>query len=168
MQKLILYLFLFFSIISYSQETKIDVEKLNTKVSILINNHRKTLNVKTLEKDEVLKKAAKDHSCYIAKKQSLSHNQINKNKINPKDRVHFYQGTDFVLVGENLLYTSIKNKVYTDEDLDILAVKIFDLWKNSPNHLKNMINSKYTYAELGFCLDGENKKLYVAQVFGAK
>ena len=168
MKKIILYFLILSSWVSFSQEMNIDLDKLNFKVLTLVNNHRSILNVKTLEKDEVLKKAANDHSCYIAQKQSLSHNQINKNKINPKDRVYFYQGTDFVLVGENLLYTSIKNKVYTDDDLDILAVKIFDLWKNSPNHLKNMTNSKYAYTKLGFCIDKKNNKLYVAQVFGAK
>ena len=82
--------------------------------------------------------------------------------------MYFYKGNDFILVGENILYTSIKNKVYTNDDLDILAVKIFDLWKNSPNHLKILSDSKFTFTELGFTLDSKNNRLYVAQVFGAK
>jgi uncharacterized protein YkwD len=168
MQKIILYIFFFISAISFSQETKIDVVKLNTKVSNLINNHRKTLKVKTLEKDEYLKKAAEDQSCYIAKNKSLSHEQTTINKENPKKRVYFYQGNEFIMIGENLLYTSIIDKTYSDSALDILATKIFNLWKNSPNHLKNINNSKYSFAELGFCLDWEDKRIYVAQVFGVK
>lgn len=166
MKKVFLYILVLSSYISFAQD--INLDELNIKVLNLVNNHRKSLNVKEFEKDDYLKKAAEDHSCYIAQKQSLAHEQTNKSKINPKDRVYFYKGTDFILVGENLLYTSIKNKVYTDGDLDILAGKIFDLWKKSPNHLKNMTNSKYSYAELGFCIDQKNNKLYVAQVFGAK
>jgi uncharacterized protein YkwD len=168
MQKIILTLLLLITSISFCQETKIDFEKLDIKVADLINNHRNTLRLKSLEKDIFLKKAAEDQSSYIAKTKTLSHEQISKNKKMPINRVDFYKGQEFILVGENLLYTSIKEIVYSDTDLDVLAAKIFNLWKNSPNHYKNMINSKYYYAELGFCLDWKNKRIYVAQVFGAK
>jgi uncharacterized protein YkwD len=168
MQKIIITLLLLISSISFCQETKIDFEELDTKVSDLINNHRNTLRLKSLEKDIFLKKAAEDQSSYIAKTKTLSHEQTTKNKKMPINRVDFYQGQEFILVGENLLYTGIQDKTYSDIDLDVLAAKIFNLWKNSPNHYKNMINSKYYYAEFGFCLDWKNKRIYVAQVFGAK
>lgn len=168
MKYLILYLFLLTNCISYGQDSKIDLELLESKVFTLINDHRVSLNVATFEKDVMLQKAAKDHCIYIAKKQSLTHEQSNPNKKLPKDRVYFYKGNDFVLVGENLLFTGIKDKIYTETDLDILALKIFNLWKNSPNHLKIMSSEKYTYTGFGFHLDWTNKKLFVAQVFGAK
>jgi uncharacterized protein YkwD len=100
--------------------------------------------------------------------QTLTHEQTNSKKVNPKDRVYFYGGNDFNLVGENLLFTGIKNQIYSNEDLDALALKIVQLWKKSPNHLKNMINPKYTFTEIGFSIDWENKKIYVVQLFGAK
>lgn len=168
MKNLILYLFLLTNCISYSQDTKIDLEQLENKVFSLINDYRVSLNVTQLENDVILQKAAKDHSIYIAKKQSLTHEQNNPNKKLPKDRVYFYKGNDFVLVGENLLYTGIKDNIYTETDLNILALKIFNLWKDSPNHLKIMSSEKYTHTGFGFHLDRTNKKLYVAQVFGAK
>ena len=168
MKYLILYLFLLTNCISYGQDSKIDLELLESKVFTLINDHRVSLNVATFEKDVMLQKAAKDHCIYIAKKQSLTHEQSDPNKKLPKDRVYFYKGNDFVLVGENLLFTGIKDKIYTETDLDILALKIFNLWKNSPNHLKIMSSEKYTYTGFGFHLDWTNKKLFVAQVFGAK
>ena len=168
MKNLILYLFLLTNCISYSQDSKIDLELLHDKVFTLVNNYRVSIKVKPLLKDAVLKEAAEDHSIYIAKKQLLTHEQSNPNKKLPKDRVYFYKGTDFVLVGENLLFTGIKDKIYTETDLDVLANKIIELWKNSPNHLKIMSSEKYTYTGFGFHLDWKNKKLYVAQVFGAK
>lgn len=168
MKNLIFYLFLLTNCISYSQDRKIDLELLETKVFSLINDYRASLHVTQLENDVILQKAAKDHSIYIAKKQSLTHEQSNPNKRLPKDRVYFYKGTDFVLVGENLLFTGIKDKIYTETDLDVLANKIIELWKNSPNHLKIMSSEKYSYTGFGFQLDWTNKKLYVAQVFGAK
>lgn len=168
MKNLILYLYLLSSLVSYSQDNKIDLEQIESKVFGLINDYRASLHVTQLEKDVMLQKAAKDHSIYIAKKQSLTHEQNNPNKKQPKDRVYFYKGNDFVLVGENLLFTGIKDKIYTETDLDILAHKIFNLWKNSPNHLKIMSSDKYAFTGFGFQLDWNNKKLYVAQVFGAK
>lgn len=168
MKNIILYLFLLTNCISYSQDNKIDVALLETKVFTLINEYRTSLDIEALEKDAILQKAAKDHAIYIAKKQSLTHEQNNSNKKQPKDRVYFYKGNDFVLVGENLLFTGIKDKTYIEEDLDVLANKIFELWKNSPNHLKIMSSEKYTFTGFGFQLDWNNKKLYVAQVFGAK
>lgn len=168
MKKLILYLFLLTNCISYSQNRKIDLELLESKVFSLINDYRVSLQVTQLEKDIILQKAAKDHSIYITKKQSLTHEQSNSNKKLPKDRVYFYKGNDFVLVGENLLYTGIKDKIYSETDLDALALKIFNLWKNSPNHLKIMSSEKYTHTGFGFHLDWTNKKLFVAQAFGAK
>ncbi|MDK2771570.1 MAG: CAP domain-containing protein [Flavobacterium sp.] len=159
-------------IISYfncnSQEAKLDLELLHVKVFTLVNNYRVSIKVKPLLKDAVLKEAAEDHSIYIAIEQSLTHEQSNPNKKLPKDRVYFYKGNDFVLVGENLLYTGIKDKIYKETDLDVLANKIIELWKNSPNHLKIMSSEKYSYTGFGFQLDWTNKKLYVAQVFGAK
>lgn len=169
MNKFFLFCSLVFSAAMFSQkETKIDLNQLKTKIFQLVNDERKLVNLEVLLLDSDLKKAADDHAKYIAKVQTLTHEQTNSKKVNPKDRVYFYGGNDFNLVGENLLFTGIKNQIYSNEDLDALALKIVQLWKKSPNHLKNMINPKYTFTEIGFSIDWENKKVYVVQLFGAK
>jgi uncharacterized protein YkwD len=161
--------FLLLSTLSFGQkETKIDTNQLKTKILQLVNEERKVVAVTALTLDTFLLKAAEDQAKYIAKVQTLTHEQTNSKKVNPKDRVYFYGGNDFNLVGENLLFTGIKNQIYSNEDLDALALKIVQLWKKSPNHLKNMINPKYTFTEIGFSIDWENKKIYVVQLFGAK
>ena len=71
-------------------------------------------------------------------------------------------------MGENLLFTGIKDQIYSETDLDTLALKIFNLWKKSSNHLKNILDHQYFYTEIGFIIDWENKKIYAVQVFGAK
>jgi uncharacterized protein YkwD len=160
---------LLLSTLSFGQtQTEIDLNQLKTKILQLVNEERKAVAVASLTLDTFLLKAAEDHAKYIAKVQTLTHEQTNSKKANPKDRVYFYGGNDFNLVGENLLFTGIKNQVYSNEDLDALALKIVQLWKKSPNHLKNMINPKYTFTEIGFSIDWENKKVYVVQLFGAK
>ena len=160
---------LLLSTLSFSQnQNKIDVEKLKKKVYQLVNEERSNNDRKVLGLDVYLKKAADDHAKYIAKIQTLSHEQTDAKKQSPKDRVYFYGGNSFVLVGENLLFTGIKDQIYTEADLDALALKMFNLWKKSPNHLKNILDHQYFYTEIGFSIDSENKKIYVVQMFGAK
>jgi len=161
--------FLLLSTLSFGQtQTEIDLIQLKTKIFQLVNEERKAVAVTALTLDTFLLKAAEDHAKYIAKVQTLTHEQTNSKKVNPKERVCFYGGNAFELVGENLLFTGIKNQIYSNEDLDALALKMVELWKKSSNHLKNMINPKYTFTEIGFSIDSENKKIYVVQLFGAK
>ena len=160
---------LLLSTLSFSQnQNKIDLEKLKTKVYQLVNEERSNNDRKLLGLDAHLKKAADDHSKYIAKAQTLSHEQTDAKKQSPKDRVYFYGGNSFVLVGENLLFTGIKDQIYSEADLDTLALKMFNLWKKSPNHLKNILDHQYLYTEISFSIDWENKKIYAVQMFGAK
>ena len=160
---------LLLSSLSFSQnQNKIDLEKLKTKVYQLVNEERSNNDRKVLGLDAHLKKAADDHSKYIAKAQTLSHEQTDAKKQSPKDRVYFYGGNSFVLVGENLLFTGIKDQIYSEADLDTLALKMFNLWKKSPNHLKNILDHQYLYTEISFSIDWENKKIYAVQLFGAK
>ncbi|TXI66846.1 MAG: CAP domain-containing protein [Flavobacterium sp.] len=162
-------LLLFISALIFSQnQNKIDLEKLKTKLYQLVNEERSNNDRKLLGLDTYLKKAADDHAKYIAKAQTLSHEQTVAKKETPKERVYFYGGNSFVLVGENLLFTGIKNQIYSETDLDTLALKMFNLWKKSPNHLKNILDHQYFYTEIGFSIDWENKKIYTVQLFGAK
>ena len=149
-------------------QNKIDLEKLKTKVYQLVNEERSNNDRKVLGLDTYLKKAADDHAKYIAKAQTLSHEQTVIKKETPKERVYFYGGNSFVLVGENLLFTGIKDQIYTETNLDALALKMFNLWKKSPNHLKNILDHQYFYTEICFSVDWENKKIYAVQMFGAK
>ncbi|WP_445719589.1 CAP domain-containing protein [Flavobacterium sp.] len=160
---------LLFSTLSFSQnQNKIDLEKLKTKVYQLVNEERSNNDRKLLGLDIYLKKAADDQAKYIAKVQTLSHEQTDAKKETPKVRVYFYGGNSFVLVGENLLFTGIKDQIYSETDLDTLALKIFNLWKKSSNHLKNILDHQYFYTEISFSIDWENKRIYAVQVFGAK
>ena len=162
-------LLLFISTLSFSQnQNKIDLEKLKTKLYQLVNEERSNNDRKVLGLDAHLKKAADDHAKYIAKAQTLSHEQTVAKKETPKERVYFYGGNSFVLVGENLLFTSIKDQIYSETDIDALALKMFNLWKKSHNHLKNILDHQYFYTEIAFSIDWENKKIYAVQLFGAK
>ncbi len=169
MSQFFLYISFLFSISIYSQqEVEIDFEKLNSKVTFLINNHRKSLKLKELEKDTFLIKAAEDHSLYLQKLGFLSHEQKDIKKKNPSDRVIFYGGKKFSGFGENILFTTIKKEKYSDKELDKLAKTIFNQWKNSPPHYKNIINKDFDAADLGFFIDTKRNRIYATHVFGIK
>lgn len=169
MSKLFFFISFLFSISIFSQEEiEIDFEKLNSKVTILINNHRKSLKLKEFEKDTFLLKAAEDHSLYLKRIGLLSHEQRDIIKKKPRDRVFFYGGKKFDLIGENILFTSIKHENYSEKDLEKLALSIFNQWKNSPPHYKNIINKDYNSADLGFFIDEKRNRIYATQVFGRK
>lgn len=169
MSKFFLFVSFLFSISIFSQqEVEIDFKKLNSKVSFLINNHRKSLKLKEFEKDTFLLKAAEDHSLYLKKLGFLSHEQKDVKKKNPSDRVIFYGGKKFSGFGENILFTSIKQEKYSDKELDKLAQTIFNQWKNSPPHYKNITNKDFDAADLGFFIDIKRNRIYATHVFGIK
>ncbi|RTL13813.1 MAG: CAP domain-containing protein [Flavobacteriaceae bacterium] len=169
MSKFFLFVSFLFSISVFSQqEIEIDFKKLNSKVSALINEHRKSLKLKELTKDKFLQMAAEDHSLYLQNLGFLSHEQKDIKKKNPSDRVQLYGGKNFSGFGENILFTTIKKEKYSDKELDKLAITIFNQWKNSPPHYKNIINKDFDAADLGFFIDTKRNRIYATQVFGIK
>jgi len=169
MKYYILFLVMFFNLSTFGQEkNNIKVESLKIKLSKIINDHRKSLKIKELSSDVNLKKAAINQSIYLLKTKKLSHQQIDIKFKNPIDRVEFYAGKTFDLVGENILFTSIEDKKYSDRDLDKLATQLFQQWKNSSGHYKNMIHKEYDTGEIEFAIDYKINRLYATQVFGLK
>jgi uncharacterized protein YkwD len=169
MKHIILFLFLTSFTYSFSQEkSNIQLEILKTKLTNIINNHRKSLKLKELSEDINIQKAAKNQSNYLLLKRKLTHEQDDIKLKTPMDRVEFYAGKKFSLVGENVLSKSIENKKYSDNDLDRLANQLFQQWKNSPGHYKNMIHKEYDTGEIEFAIDYKINRLFATQVFGLK
>lgn len=157
--------FLFLTTSIFAQNIEIDLVKLNTELTSIINNHRKQKKLNILQKNDLLEKAALDQSEYVFLNQKLTHEQNNKNKKNVIDRVRFYKGK-FSIAGENLLYISIFPKKYSDKEIESLAFRMFTQWKNSPGHYQNIINSEFDSTGIQFKIDSKNKKIYATQVFG--
>ncbi len=138
-----------------------------------LNELRTAKNLSALQEDIKLTKAAADHAAYMMENDTLTHFQKSAIKKNPSKRVIYYGGTHDG-VGENCLFTFLlkpyqqKNKkepvlinTYAEA-----AEAIFQAWKNSPLHYKNMIEPKYDVQGLGFSYNEPENKLFVAQVFG--
>lgn len=167
--KIILFLLiLVLPIISYAQFTEDDKYLLREELIELINDLRVSKNIRTLEQDPTLLKAAENHSQYLVKKKKLSHWQVDSKLAYPAKRVEYFGGDDFVLVGENVLSSSPQKFPLNKKSISNLAQEMFDSWKNSPGHYANMIDIDYLLADLGFELDTENKIIYATHVFGKK
>ena len=176
-------LILSFTILSFNKikSTEIDLNNFDSdllEILILekVNKLRENKRLVLLEKDYILKKAAKDQCNYLNKKKKLTHRQVKYNKKSPLKRVKFYNGK-FSNVGENIAYTYLfssvkgakkKNKTVRLTTYEATAEYFFQLWKNSKGHYDNLISKSYNYSGIDFTINKKNNRIYSAQVFGYK
>jgi uncharacterized protein YkwD len=109
----------------------------------LLNNHRMANGLGTLTLAGDLNGVACSHAQWMSETGNFSH--TGKDGTNPYQRCE-RAGT--VCWAENVAY-----------DTEVTAVNIFELYKNSPGHNKNMLNPEYT--EVGLAFAG----IYNAQEF---
>ncbi|MBL7913284.1 MAG: CAP domain-containing protein [Bacteroidia bacterium] len=181
-KKLLLIIFISFSIYLSGQTASSEINVTNINYSLIeseflnrLNKLRTDQKLTTLTSDNILKKAATDQAKYQNEKHVVTHNQTNKGKEKPQNRVFYYEGTHD-LVGENCIKIPLKKLFkpkYKKTDIEVktyadAAEALFLGWKNSPGHYKNMIEPSYDVSGLGFSFDKDSSFLYCAQVFGAK
>lgn len=137
-----------------------------------LDSLRRSKKLSTLPQDELLAKTAKQHSEYMLKYDTLTHDETTAGRKTPFDRVRVNGGTHDA-VGENVLFTylhkatvSKKGVTRTNRSYADAAADIFTMWRNSPGHYKNMINPDYEVQGLGLTYNPVSQKLYATQVFG--
>ncbi|MFI5151243.1 MAG: CAP domain-containing protein [Bacteroidia bacterium] len=155
--------------------TKIDFNLIESAYTKKLNELRKKQGCTELLSDHILKKAGKDQADYMLKNNFLTHSQKSKEKETPQKRVFYYKGRHD-LVGENCIkiylnrpskvkYSKVLITVTTYEEA---AEALYQGWKNSPGHYKNMIDKEYDLQGMGFAFGKDSSVLYVSQVFSAK
>jgi uncharacterized protein YkwD len=166
--KLVLFLFLLLPLLSFSQLTDKEKGTLRTELAERINQLRESKSLEPLLFNDVLQKAADFHSEYMAKIDVLSHDQKQAKYTTPKDRVIAFEGKEFELVGENVLYSTAQEFPMKKKSLIDLADEMFLTWKNSPGHYANMTNTEYVFGDLGFAVNKTKNIVFATQVFGTK
>jgi uncharacterized protein YkwD len=178
---LILYTLIFLKITVYAQTAteitllKIDYKQIESAFYLKINKLREEKGCGKLVPDNLLKLPADDQAAYMQSTHVVGHNQKVKGKENPHNRVLFYNGTHD-LVGENCIEIFLKKAMKTKyapapiivNTYEQAAEALFQGWKNSPVHYKNMIDPKFDVSGLGFAFAADSSTLYCAQVFATK
>jgi hypothetical protein len=167
-KRLLLFLIILIPLFSFSQLTGKDKDILHQELSERINNLRLSKGLKPLFFNDTLKKAAQFHSEYMANNDVLSHDEKQTKYATPKKRVLAFEGKEFEIIGENVLYSTPQNFPLKKKDLVALAEEMFNSWKNSPDHYANMTEPEYVFGSLGFKSHIEKRIVYATQVFGTK
>ena len=166
MKKLLLFSFLaLFFIKAYSQVGPIEKEKLATLLHKRINDHREDKGHSSLSRNEDLSLAATIQSNYLLKAKKLKHSNPDPKFINTMLRVQHYN-TSFEVVGENILVSKTLRFPLSNSGWAKIAYDMFNSWKSSKVHYKNMMSDNYTHGDFAFSYDTKSKRIYAVQVFG--
>ncbi|MDY4078870.1 MAG: CAP domain-containing protein, partial [Clostridium sp.] len=113
----------------------------------LVNEHRNNNGVASFTVDSVMEE------CAYEKSKHMSDNNYFDHEYNGKLWWDMYpeKYANWSNLGENIVLSHIDpNKMYTIEECKKIAEKLFTLWKNSPGHNANMLNS--SFKQIGFGL----------------
>ena len=115
----------------------------------MINDHRVLNGLNKMNVDTNLKSMSFDQLNYVSKIGKLTHEQPSKDKRHSWDRAKFY-GVKCVYTGENLIggapsgkyvyYYRISSKYKSNSLSYMYAKDMFDGWKSSVGHNKNMLS----------------------------
>lgn len=140
---------------------KLSPEALNQGVEQALmtqtNALREKKKLKILNFNQILQKAARDHSSDMMKRKYLSHFSPEGKSV--LDRLQRYTKvqTD---VGENL-HTIGSPRGLTDPQA--IATQMIKDWEGSPSHRKNLLGKQFT--QMGVGCRGDGIQIYCTQVF---
>ena len=161
-----------------SLTTKVDLNSidqvlLESLILKRINAHRKELGLSTLATSEKLSMAASDHAYYLARLGKLSHEQKSFEKQTVARRVKYFGGDFGCGVAENVLFSMLGKNHNEWGDIEVrtyddLAEQMYQQWKHSPGHYKNMIGADHRLTSLRFYVNPRTRRIYAVQVFGGQ
>ncbi len=149
----------------------IDYSLINARLFQKINEERRRLNLPSFKNNNNLKKAAKMHNDYMVRADILDHNQSGTSTPQLRDRID-RAGGNFRTAGENIQYEGFTIRTTNGVEsilaptYEALAEQLWQNWKVSPPHYKNLTNPEFLY--LGTSLKWSSKKtaLFATQVYG--
>lgn len=182
MKQLFSILFLFTHLLGFAQSPKdnINFKKFNTKfleelIEQKINESRVSKSLNKLKQDNILKLAATDQSDHILKSGKVEHEQPNKKKQTPFDRVMFYEGLH-AEVGENCMQTVLGSKVKIPGTNTRITLKTYEdaadafvsAWINAKESPQVLFNKSYYNVGTSISFDAKSKKIIATQVYGGE
>jgi len=132
------------SLSSKVELNSVDYSLLNKRLLEKINAERRKLNLIQFGIKSDLGKAARIHNEHMLKTNVLSHTQVGTTTPNMMDRVK-KAGGNYRTVGENIQYEGFTIRTYNGvksivtPDYEELAESLWQNWKTSPPHYKNLL-----------------------------
>ena len=149
----------------------IDYNLINARLFQKINKERKRLGLPLFKNNNNLKKAAKIHNDYMVRAGILDHIESGTSTPRMRDRVS-KAGGKFRTAGENIQFEGFTIRTTNGVEsivaptYEALAEQLWQNWKTSPPHYKNLTNPEFIY--LGTALKWSDKKsaVFATQVYG--
>jgi uncharacterized protein YkwD len=127
------------------------IESMEQDVARHVNEVRRAHDRLPLEIDRTLSRVAREHSCALARRGTLSHEGPSRQNVG--DRVKA-AGKAFRMVGENLAW---------NQNAQDPASSAVNGWMQSPGHRENMLRPGFSETGIGICRRGS--AYYFTQVF---
>ncbi|MEZ5040781.1 MAG: CAP domain-containing protein [Saprospiraceae bacterium] len=124
-----------------------------------INTYRAQNGLAQLAKHPILALAAKDQVRYIQSLKKLTHEQMFTGKKTLKERINSHGGV-FGQIHESIAFVPFQS------DYEAQAKAIFEVWKQSKEDLKAMLQPMLRFSSIHFAIDKNAEGIYVVQVYG--
>jgi uncharacterized protein YkwD len=135
-----------------------DLAKVAELIADKTNEFRKKEGRRAVKVNAKLAATAQYFSGYMARTTEYGHTADGKR---PSQRVKD-RGYDYCIVAENIAYVYDSRGFATEQ----LAEKLFEGWKHSPEHRKNMLDPDVTETAVSVARSDENGYYYADQLFG--
>lgn len=125
-----------------------------TEVLGLVNRQRTRIGLPPLKFSARLAVIARGHSYDMAMRHYLAHNS--PDGVAPADRI----------IGAGIAFHAVGENIYADDDADSadLPKRAIEGWLKSPDHLANIVSSKFTETGVGVA-ESADGRTYVTQDF---
>jgi|TARA_R110000737_G_scaffold323222_1_gene335782 uncharacterized protein YkwD len=149
----------------------IDYQLINARLFQKINKERKRLGLPLFKSNNDLNKAAKIHNDYMVRVDILDHNESGTSIPTMRDRVT-KAGGKFRTAGENIQYEGFTIRTTNGvgsiiaPTYEALAEQLWQNWKTSPPHYKNLINPEFIYLGTSLKWSGRKTAVFATQVYG--
>lgn len=153
-----------------------DTKLFEKAIFFKVNEYRKQNGIRPLMDNSVIHQVAKDHTDFLRDKKVLTHDQPTAEKATIQNRIEYYLKVKRYVAGENLARTFVLKPTYnydkngktsltTAKTYMEAAEYMFNAWKQSTFHNKNMLNENYQIAAISAYFNPKDFSLTATQVF---
>lgn len=155
---------------------KFDTTLFEKAIFYKVNEYRKQNGKRALLSNSVIYKVAKDHNDFLKTQKELTHDQPTAEKATVQNRIEYYLKVKRYAAGENLARTFVLKPTYNYDEKGKTSLStastyaqaaeyMFNAWKQSEFHNKNMLSDAYQIAAIAAYFNPKDYSLTATQVF---